>query len=107
MMNALVVEDSPQIARVIERLEHPTPGGKVEAAREFGVDLTLLVEQIKLSPADSQVTHCFKPLAMGQRFQNPNPRIHALADLSGRCVTAFADPFDLDGFANVEKHASG
>ena len=42
----------PQLARAIERLRNPAPGGKVEAAREFGVDLSLLVEQLKLSPAE-------------------------------------------------------
>ncbi|MFN7935097.1 MAG: hypothetical protein U0R19_17335 [Bryobacteraceae bacterium] len=42
----------PRRARAIERLENPIPGGKVEAAREFGVDLSLLVEQLKLSPAE-------------------------------------------------------
>ena len=42
----------PELARVIERLEHPICGGKVEAARRFGVDVTLLIEQIKLSPAE-------------------------------------------------------
>ena len=40
------------LARVIERLQNPKPGGKVEAARQFGVDVTLLIEQLKLSPAD-------------------------------------------------------
>ena len=40
------------LARVIKRLRNPKPGGKVEAAREFGVDVTLLIEQIQLSPAD-------------------------------------------------------
>ena len=36
----------------MERLQNPIPGGKVEAAREFGVDLTLLMEQLKVSPAE-------------------------------------------------------
>ena len=40
------------LARAIERLLHPAPGGKIEAAKEFGVDVTLLIEQIKLSPAE-------------------------------------------------------
>ncbi len=40
------------LARIIERLWNPKPGGKVEAASHFGVDVTLLIEQIKLSPAD-------------------------------------------------------
>jgi len=41
-----------ELARAIERLRHPIPGGKVEAATEFGIDVTLLVEQLKLSPAE-------------------------------------------------------
>ena len=51
-MDSLRQLTGSELARVIGRLEHPAPGGKVEAAREFGVDLTLLVEQIKLSPAE-------------------------------------------------------
>ncbi|MBI4904443.1 MAG: hypothetical protein HY820_12450 [Acidobacteria bacterium] len=41
-----------ELARTIERLRNPIPGGKVEAAVEFGVDVTLLMEQIKLSPGE-------------------------------------------------------
>ncbi|MBM3728049.1 MAG: hypothetical protein FJW40_21810 [Acidobacteria bacterium] len=41
-----------ELARALDRLRNPRPGGKVEAAREFGVDLTLLMEQLKLSPAE-------------------------------------------------------
>ena len=40
------------LVRAIERLQNPAPGGKVEAARAFGVDVTLLIEQIKLNPAE-------------------------------------------------------
>jgi len=41
-----------ELVREIERLQYPTPGGKVEAAKQFGIDVTLLIEQIKLSPAE-------------------------------------------------------
>jgi hypothetical protein len=41
-----------QLARTLERLRNPKPGGKVEAAQRFGVDLTLLMEQVKFSPSD-------------------------------------------------------
>lgn len=41
-----------ELARAIDRLQNPIPGGKVEAAKEFGVDVSLLIEQIKLSPAE-------------------------------------------------------
>ena len=51
-MGALLQLHGSELARVIERLRNPIPGGKVEAARDFGVDVTLLIEQIKLSPAE-------------------------------------------------------
>jgi hypothetical protein len=41
-----------ELARAIARLQNPIPGGKVEAAKQFGVDVTLLIEQLKLSPAE-------------------------------------------------------
>lgn len=34
----------------IERLRHPRPGGAIAAARDFGVDLTLLVERLRRTP---------------------------------------------------------
>jgi len=52
MVNSLGPLTGSALARAIERLRNPKPGGKVEAAREFGVDVTLLIEQIKLSPAE-------------------------------------------------------
>jgi len=33
-----------------EKLLHPRPGSKAAAARDFGVDLTLTVEQLRLTP---------------------------------------------------------
>jgi hypothetical protein len=39
------------LTRVIDRLRNPKPGGKVKAASQFGVDITSLIEQIKLPPA--------------------------------------------------------
>ncbi len=51
-MGALRELTGPSLARAIARLQNPTPGGKVEAAKNFGVDVTLLIEQIKLSPAE-------------------------------------------------------
>jgi hypothetical protein len=34
------------------RLRHPLPGSRIAAAAEFGIDLTLLIEQLRLSPAE-------------------------------------------------------
>jgi hypothetical protein len=31
---------------------HPAPGSRTEAARDYGVDLTLLIEQLRLTPAE-------------------------------------------------------
>lgn len=33
-----------------EKLLNPKPGSKVEAAQKFGIDLTLLVRQLRLTP---------------------------------------------------------
>ena len=35
-----------------EKLLNPTPGSKIAAARDFGIDLTLLVRNLKLSPEE-------------------------------------------------------
>ena len=36
----------------IGRLRHPEPGSRIEAARDFGVDLNLLIANLKLTPAE-------------------------------------------------------
>jgi len=41
-----------QLTRAERRLLHPAPGSRIEAARNYGVDLTLLVEQLRLTPAE-------------------------------------------------------
>lgn len=51
-MDALRPLTGDELARVLERLRKPKPGGKVEAAKQFGVDVTLLIEQVRLSPGD-------------------------------------------------------
>ncbi len=33
-----------------EKLLNPKPGSKVAAAKEFGIDLTLLLRQLRLTP---------------------------------------------------------
>ena len=39
-------------ADALARLRNPAPGSRIEAARDFGVDLTLLMEQLRLTPAE-------------------------------------------------------
>ena len=41
-----------QLARAERCLLHPAPGSRIEAARNHGVDMTLLVEQLRLTPAE-------------------------------------------------------
>jgi len=41
-----------QLARAEYRLSHPPPGSRIEAAKKYGIDLTLLVEQLRLTPAE-------------------------------------------------------
>jgi hypothetical protein len=41
-----------ELARAEDRLRNPRPGSRVEAARKFGIDLTLLIHQLRLSPAE-------------------------------------------------------
>ena len=35
-----------------ERLLNPSPGGKIAAARDFGIDLTQLAENLRYTPAE-------------------------------------------------------
>ena len=41
-----------QLTRVEYRLLHPVRGSRIEAATNYGLDLTLLVEQLRLTPAE-------------------------------------------------------
>ena len=51
-MRELLPLTPEQVARATERLLHPAPGSRIEAARKYGIDLTLLVEQLRLTPAE-------------------------------------------------------
>jgi hypothetical protein len=35
-----------------EKLLDPTPGGKIAEARDFGIDLTMLAENLRYTPAE-------------------------------------------------------
>jgi hypothetical protein len=41
-----------QLAHAEDRLLHPVRGSQIEAARDHGIDLTLLCEQLRLTPAE-------------------------------------------------------
>ena len=38
--------------QVEEKLLHPQPGSRIEAARAYGIDLTLLIERLRLTPEE-------------------------------------------------------
>ena len=41
-----------QFERAAQRLRNPAPGSRIESARRYGIDLTLLIEQLRLTPAE-------------------------------------------------------
>ena len=51
-MRALRTLTPEELARVEDRLRHPAHGSRIEAARDYGIDLTLLISQLRLTPAE-------------------------------------------------------
>ena len=43
---------NPPMSEAEERLRNPAPGSRVEAARDHGIDLTLLIERLRRSPEE-------------------------------------------------------
>ena len=41
-----------QRARAEARLQNPEPGSRIEAAAKYGIDLSLLIEQLRRTPAE-------------------------------------------------------
>jgi hypothetical protein len=41
-----------QLAKAEERLRSPKPGSRIEAAQKYGISLGLLIEQLRLTPAE-------------------------------------------------------
>jgi hypothetical protein len=48
-LRALTAEE---FARAADRLRNPAPGSRMAAAQKYGVDLTLLISQLRLTPAE-------------------------------------------------------
>ena len=43
---------TPEQLRIAEeRLRNPAPGSRIEAAKKYGISLDLLIEQLRLTPA--------------------------------------------------------
>jgi hypothetical protein len=44
---------TPEQLRIAEdRLRNPAPGSRIEAAKKYGIDMSLLIEQLRLTPAE-------------------------------------------------------
>jgi hypothetical protein len=41
-----------EFERAAARLRNPAPGSRIESAKKYGIDLTLLIEQLRLTPAE-------------------------------------------------------
>ena len=41
-----------EFERAAEKLRNPAPGSRIEAAKNYGIDLTLLIEQLRLTPEE-------------------------------------------------------
>jgi hypothetical protein len=41
-----------QLAKAEDRLRNPAPGSRIEAAEQYGVSLSLLIEQLRLTPTE-------------------------------------------------------
>ena len=51
-MRQLLSLTRDQFERAADKLRHPKPGGRTEAAVDYGIDTTLLIEQLRLTPAE-------------------------------------------------------
>ncbi|MGH9722277.1 MAG: hypothetical protein ACRD8O_18870 [Bryobacteraceae bacterium] len=40
------------MSRAEEKLRNPTPGGAIDRARQYGVDLSLLIERLRRTPEE-------------------------------------------------------
>ena len=51
-MTELRALTSEEFAIAEIRLRNPLPGSRIEAAKRYGIDLTLLIEQLRLTPGE-------------------------------------------------------
>jgi len=51
-MNELRPLTPDQLTRAEARLLHPAEGSRIEAAKKFGIDLTLLISSLRMTPAE-------------------------------------------------------
>ncbi len=72
--------------RVEEKLLNPLPGSRIEAARMHGVDLTLLIEQLRKTPEErvrnlQRAAEGLEAMrGKARRSNNASPPRHSLPD---------------------------
>ena len=52
VMSELRALTPEEFERAAERLRNPAPGSRIEAARNYGIDLTLLITRLRLTPEE-------------------------------------------------------
>ena len=88
--------DKAQRESLIRLISSPPPGSKIAAAKEFGVDLTLLVRMLELTP-----TERLRRLADAQAFMH---KLQIARESDGRIENAVsAEPEPRSGFELILK----
>jgi len=75
-MKELLPLTPEQLARAEERLRHPRPGSRIEAAQRYGIDLTLLMASLRLSPAE-RVREMIEFIEEAERVRGAARRVRA------------------------------
>ena len=72
--------------RAEEKLLHPPPGSRIEAARAYGVDLTLLVERLRLTPEERvrDLQQALRGLESMRGRARPTSETRLTSDSSGK-----------------------
>jgi hypothetical protein len=88
------------MSRAEEKLLHPRPGGRIEAARAHGVDLTLLIERLRrrknecaICNGSSMTLRCCEVERASHtrpKMQNPMPNLHIIGGANGAGKTTTA-----------------
>lgn len=52
MRTLIDIKENSLSSKAEQRLQNPKPGSAIAAARDFGIDLTLLIERLRLTPEE-------------------------------------------------------
>lgn len=60
--------------RLYELIQNPPPGSKIEAAKQYGVDLTLNLRSLALTPTE-RVLHMLGALRLVEELEKASTRV--------------------------------